>query len=129
MNYEAARLAMVESQIRPYGVRDARILEAFASLPRELFVGEDQKPLAYCDEAIPVAIATAGGSKERRLLPPMVLARMLQHAAPRPSDRALDIGGVTGYSAAILSRLCGEVHALETDEGLAAEMRRRLSAC
>src|SRR5579883_2250973 len=117
MNYQAARLAMVESQIRPCGVRDVNILEAFASLPRERFVSEEQMPLAYRDEDIPV-VPAKGTSPARCLLPPMVLARMLQHASPRPSERALDVGGVTGYSAAILSRLCGDVHALETDEGL-----------
>jgi protein-L-isoaspartate(D-aspartate) O-methyltransferase len=56
----------------------------------------------------------------------MILGRMLQAAAPSPEDHALDIGGVTGYSAAILARLCKKVDALEATEPLAEEMRRCL---
>jgi protein-L-isoaspartate(D-aspartate) O-methyltransferase len=125
MKLEAARLAMVESQLRPNGVRDPLILKAFATLPRECFVPEHQKALAYMDEALPVVPASAS-SPARALLAPMVLARMLQSAAPSPKDHALDIGGATGYSAAILAQLCGKVDALETSDKLAAEMTRCL---
>jgi protein-L-isoaspartate(D-aspartate) O-methyltransferase len=123
MQFEAARLAMVESQIRPNGVRDPLVLKAFAALPREHFVPEKQRALSYMDEALPVVPASAV-SPARCLLPPMILARMLQAAAPVPADRALDIGGATGYSAAILARLCKTVDALEAAEPLAEEMRR-----
>lgn len=125
MKFETARLAMVELQLRPNGVRDPSILNAFATLPRETFVPEQQKALAYRDEA--VAVAAAGpGSPARFLLAPMVLARMLQFAAPSKADHALDIGGATGYSAAILSQLCGKVDALEGTEAMAAGMRHCL---
>lgn len=127
MRFEAARLAMVESQIRPNGVRDPSVLKAFASLPREQFVPEKQKALAYMDEALPVVPASVS-SPARCLLPPMILGRMLQAAAPSPTDHALDIGGATGYSAAILARLCKKVDALEASEPLAEEMRRCLKA-
>ncbi len=125
MNFKAARLAMVESQIRPNGVRDPRLLNAFASIPRENFVPEDRKALAYMDEAVPAAPASAG-SPARYLLPPMVLARMLQFANPPATGRALDVGGVTGYSAAILAQLCAKVHALESSESLGETMKRCL---
>ncbi len=127
MDFQTARLAMVESQIRPNGVRDPRILNAFATLPRELFVPEQQRPLAYMDDPV-LAVPAGDGSPPRYLLPPMVLARMLQSAAPSPADNMLDIGGVTGYSAAVLSRLCGKVHALEASEALAETTRRNLKA-
>jgi len=127
MQFETARVAMVESQIRPNGVRDVRILDAFASLAREKFVPEHQKALAYIDEALPIVPATSS-SPGRYLLPPMALARMLQFAAPLPSERALDIGGVTGYSAAILSHLCKKVDALEASESLANGMRKCLAS-
>jgi protein-L-isoaspartate(D-aspartate) O-methyltransferase len=127
MQFEAARLAMVESQIRPNGVRDPAVLKAFAALPREHFVPEKQKALAYMDEALPVVPASAT-SPERFLLPPMVLGRLLQAAAPSNADHALDIGGATGYSAAILARLCNLVDALEATEALADAMRRCLKA-
>src|SRR5271165_6164178 len=125
MNFEKARLAMVESQLRPNGVRDPLILNAFASLPREWFVPEDQRALAYRDEAVPV-IAAKPGTPARYLLPTMVLARMLQFAAPQAKDRALDIGGATGYSAAVLSRLCKSVDALEESEQTASETKQCL---
>jgi protein-L-isoaspartate(D-aspartate) O-methyltransferase len=127
MQFEAARLAMVESQIRPNGVRDPLVLKAFAALPREYFVPEKQRALAYMDEALPVVPASAA-SPARCLLPPMILGRMLQAAAPSPADHALDIGGATGYSAAILARLCKKVDALEASQPLAEEMRRCLKA-
>jgi protein-L-isoaspartate(D-aspartate) O-methyltransferase len=127
MDFQAARLAMVESQIRPNGVRDPLILNAFATLPRESFVPEDQKALAYMDEAVVVFPAT-GGSQPRYLLPPMVLARLLQSANLSQSDHALDIGGATGYSAAVLAQICGKVEALEISESLAENMRRHLKA-
>lgn len=127
MDFQAARFAMVKSQIRPNGVRDPLILNAFATLPREAFVPADQKALAYMDEAIPVIPAT-DGSPPRYLLPPMVLARLLQGAGLSQSDHALDIGGATGYSAAVLAQICGKVEALESSDSLAENMRRCLKA-
>ncbi len=127
MNFKAARLAMVESQIRPNGVRDPRLLNAFATVPRERFVPEDQKALAYMDEAVLGAPASQG-SPARYLLSPMVLARMLQFANPQPAGRALDAGGVTGYSAAILAQLCAKVHALESSESLGESMKQCLTS-
>ena len=127
MDFQTARLAMVESQIRPNAVRDPLILNAFATLPREAFVPESQKALAYMDEAVPVLPATEG-SPPRYLLPSMVLAKLLQSAAVSPSDHALDIGGATGYSAAVLAQICRKVEALETSEALAGAMKQNLKA-
>jgi protein-L-isoaspartate(D-aspartate) O-methyltransferase len=127
MDFQAARLAMVESQIRPNGVRDPLILNAFATLPREAFVPESQKVLAYMDEPV-LAVPATEGSPPRYLLPPMVLAKLLQGAAIAQSDHALDIGGATGYSAAVLAQICGKVEALEASESLAETMRLSLKA-
>jgi len=127
MDFQTARLAMVESQIRPNAVRDPLILNAFATLPREAFVPESQKALAYMDEAVPV-LPAAEGSPPRYLLPSMVLAKLLQGAAVSPSDHALDIGGATGYSAAVLAQICRKVEALETSEALAGAMKQNLKA-
>jgi protein-L-isoaspartate(D-aspartate) O-methyltransferase len=125
MDFKAARMAMVESQIRPNGVRDPRLLNAFASVPRELFVPDSQKALAYMDDAVLAASASAG-SPARHLLSPMVLARMLQFANPPAAGRALDVGGATGYSAAILAQLCVKVDALESSESLGQRMKECL---
>ncbi len=127
MKFETARLAMVESQIRPNGVRDPFVLNAMATLPREHFVPGSQKALAYMDEAVQVVPASPG-SPARYLLPPMVLARMLQFAGPPPGGKALDVGGATGYSAAILAQLCGKVHALEASGTLAEGMKQCLAS-
>ncbi len=127
MDFQAARLAMVESQIRPNGVRDPLILNAFATLPREAFVPEAQKALSYMDEAV-LAVPAAEGASPRYLLPPMVLARLLQGASVSQSDHALDIGGATGYSAAVLAQICSNVQALEASEDLADIMKRSLKA-
>jgi protein-L-isoaspartate(D-aspartate) O-methyltransferase len=127
MDYQKARLAMVESQIRPNGVRDPRILDAFATLPREAFVPDDRKGLAYMDREV-LVIPGDADTPARYLLPPMILARMLQAASPSQGDRVLDVGGATGYSAAALSRIGGKVDALESSEPLADATRRGLKA-
>ncbi|HEY8163357.1 MAG: protein-L-isoaspartate O-methyltransferase family protein [Methylocystis sp.] len=118
------RRTMVERQLRPFDVTDVPLLERFLDVPRELFLPASQAALAYSDLA--VTVQGAGGNK-RTLLPPLVLARMLQGGEPRPGQRALDIGGA-GYSAALLSGLVGEVVALECDPELAAREREGLSA-
>lgn len=118
------RRTMVERQLRPYDVTDVPLLEQFLNVPREPFLPAGQESAAYSDLA--VAVRGAGGHK-RALLPPLVLARMLQGGAPRPGEKALVIGGA-GYSAAILSGLAGEVVALESDSELAARATSGLSA-
>lgn len=118
------RRTMVDRQLRPYDVTDVPLLQRFSDLPRELFLPESQSALAYSDLAVTVKGA---GARKRSLLPPLVLARLLQGAAPRSVDRVLDIGGA-GYSAALLSGLVGEVVALESDSDLAARARAGLAA-
>ena len=115
------RRTMVDRQLRPFDVTDVPLLERFLNVPRELFLPAGQETLAYSDLA--VTVRGAGGHR-RTLLPPLVLARLLQGGAPRPGQKALVIGGA-GYSAAILSGLVGEVVALESDPELAARARRR----
>ncbi len=112
---------MVESQIRTNKVTDQRVIAAFEAVARELFVDEAKRGFAYIDEDLEVA---AG----RYLMEPMVLARLLQAAAPQPGDIALDIGCATGYSTAILAQLAETVVGLESDRQLMAEANRTLNA-
>ena len=112
---------MVESQIRTNKVTDPRIIGAFEAVARESFVGEAQRGIAYIDEDLEVAPG-------RYLMEPMVLARLLQAAAPRSGDMALDIGVATGYSTAVLARLVQTVVGLECDRGLAEQANRTLNA-
>ncbi len=121
MDFSLARRNMVENQIRTNKVTDAAVVEALAQIPRETFVPESRRAVAYVDEEVDL-----GGG--RRLLEPMVFARMLQTAAIQPDEVVLDVGCGTGYSAAVLSRLAGTVIALESDRELAARARDRLSA-
>jgi protein-L-isoaspartate(D-aspartate) O-methyltransferase len=121
MDYAAARQHMIDSQIKTNKVTDARVIEALAAVPREAFVADAQKKLAYIDR--PVAIGAG-----RRMTEPMVLARLLQVAQPKLSETALIVGAGTGYSAAILSRLVKKVVALESAPELAERAKAILSA-
>jgi len=125
MDFKTARAAMVESQIRPNGVRDAKILAAFAAIPREFFVSGSGMTLAYRDEIVPVDDETSG-SKTRYLLAPMTLAKLISAANIGAASKVLDVGGVCGYSAAILRSLGAAVFALENFESLAVKARENL---
>lgn len=114
MNFAAARQNMIEGQLRPNRVIDERLLGALSAVAREAFVPGAAKDLAYIDEAI----ALPGG---RRLLEPMVLGRLLQEAELRTTDKVLDIGGGSGYGAALLSQLVAKVVMLEEKSSMAAE--------
>jgi len=120
----AVRRTMVERQLRPFDVTDLPILERVLDVPREAFLPADLAPLAYSDMAI---VLKDGAGKARGLLPPLVLARLLQGADIRPGDRVLEIGGA-GYAAALLSGLCAETVSLECDAALAKSAEEGLAA-
>jgi protein-L-isoaspartate(D-aspartate) O-methyltransferase len=116
------RLAMVNSQLRTGDVVDREVLAAFLETPRERFVARDFAALAYLDREIP-----ARGARTRRLLPPISIARMLQAAAVKGGDRTLDVGGGSGYGAALLDFMGAKVVALESDAGAGAAAREELA--
>jgi protein-L-isoaspartate(D-aspartate) O-methyltransferase len=116
-----ARRLMVDGQIRTADVTDAALLDAMLTVPREQFLPPALAPLAYLDADIPVG-------KGRALLRPMVLAKLIQGAPLSAGARILDVGCATGYSAAILARLCASVVALEEDGDLAAAAKTALVA-
>jgi protein-L-isoaspartate(D-aspartate) O-methyltransferase len=118
-SYEAARAHMIASQLRPNGIVDRRLLEAFSAIRRELFVPERLREVAYVDEALPLG---AG----RYLMEPRVAARLLQAASVETTNTALVVGAGSGYEAALLSRLARNVVALEEDENLARMARAAL---
>jgi protein-L-isoaspartate(D-aspartate) O-methyltransferase len=117
--FDAARTHMIDSQIRPNKVTEQRILGAFASVRRELFVPEHLRQVAYIDEDLPL-----GGG--RYLMEPMVAARLLQAAELKRTDTALVVGAGPGYEAAIASILARNVVALEEDPELARRARAAL---
>jgi len=128
MDFVAARSKMVDGQVRPSDVTDLRLLAAMLELPRERFVASDQADLAYADMDIPVR-GEPGGSAGRCLIRPRTLAKLIQTADIQAQDLVLDVGGATGYGAAVMSRLCREVVALEEDSALAASARKALGEC
>lgn len=123
VDFSALRTKMVDGQVRPNDVTDLRIIDAMGEVARENFVPDDQKPLAYLDRDLPLA----NGRSARVLIQPMVLARLLQYASIKPTDKALEVGTASGYGAAVLARLAGSVVALEEDSNLAAAARRQLA--
>jgi protein-L-isoaspartate(D-aspartate) O-methyltransferase len=122
----ALRQTMVERQLRTFDVTDLPLLRRFLTVPRELFLPHDLVPLAYSD--LQLTLKSDSGRPLRSLLPPLILARMLQEAEIRESDRVLLIGGGTFYSAAIAAPLAREIVALEDDARLAATAQSYLKA-
>jgi protein-L-isoaspartate(D-aspartate) O-methyltransferase len=120
IDYGAARLNMVEGQLRTNEVTDPALLEAFLAVPRERFVPEALRGAAYVDDDLPL-----GGG--RFLMEPLVLARLILLAEIGAGDRVLLVGADTGYAAAILARLAGSVVALEDDPALAKTARGLLA--
>lgn len=108
MNFSQARTHMVDSQIHTAGITVQSILDSFTITPRERFVPDALKEVAYCDETLSLG-------EGRYLLEPMTHARMIQAASPQVEDVVLDIGCATGYSSVILSTLVTTVVALESN--------------
>jgi protein-L-isoaspartate(D-aspartate) O-methyltransferase len=123
MDYAQARRGMVDGQVRPHDVTDPRILTALLAVPRERFLDPLHRPLAYLDTEVPVS-----AQSRRALLKPMVFGKLLQAAEIKETDRVLDVGCATGYSAAVLARLAGNVVALEEDAALARTATSNLAA-
>ena len=115
-DYSAARAAMVDSQLRPQGVSDPAVLQAMATEPREQFLPEQSRPLAYVDRAVAIGPG-------RFLAAPAVLGQLLTQMAPERGQRALVVGAGTGYSAALLAAVGLEVVAVESAPELAGKAR------
>ena len=100
--YDAARLNMVESQLKPNKITMPAILEAMGDVPREIFVPKALRGIAYVDDDIAIG-------NGRYLTEPMVLGRLIEEARIKPGDIVLVIGCGTGYAAAVLARLANTV--------------------
>ena len=87
-------------------ISDERVLAAIAGIPRDRFVPAGERKRAYENVALPIAC-------EQTISQPLVVARMLETVAPRPTDRVLDVGTGSGYHAALLARLCAHVWTIE----------------
>ena len=105
---------MVAEQLRGRGIRNERVLAAMAKVPREPFLSRDDAPNAYGDFPLPIG---AG----QTISQPYIVAAMLEKLELQPDDRVLEVGTGTGYEAAILGELAGEVWTIERHEELAVK--------
>jgi protein-L-isoaspartate(D-aspartate) O-methyltransferase len=114
MDFAAARSNMIENQIRPNRVTDARIVNAMATLPRERFVPKLKRGVAYMGDDLDIG-------NGRYLMNPMVLGQLMEAAEIAPDDVVLQIGAGAGYATAILSHLAGTVVVVENDADMVRE--------
>jgi protein-L-isoaspartate(D-aspartate) O-methyltransferase len=122
--FSTARQKMVDGQVRPSDVTDLRIIDAMLAVPREAFVPESQRALAYLDLDLDTS---EGASPKRFLIKPAVLAKMLQAAEIRDTDNVLVASSAPGYAAAVVARLARQVTATETEPVQAARTREVLA--
>lgn len=121
-DYSILRSNMIEGQLHPSRIADPLLLDAISRVPREKFVPEEFRDLAYTDARIPLG-------SNRWLLEPLVLARMIQAAEIEEDDVVLDLGCASGYASAVLARLASTVVGVESDSNLAAWASRSLTDC
>src|SRR5919202_5592291 len=117
-NTTRARDRMVEVQIAARGVRDKAVMEAMRRVPREAFVEPGFEEFAYEDGPLPPG-------EGQTISQPYIVALMIEAAEVKPGDRVLEVGAGSGYAAAVMSRIAGQVHAIERHPQLAEAARRR----
>ena len=116
-----ARAAMVDRQLRARGIRDERVLDALAEVPREQFVAAELASFAYSDNPLPIGHG-------QTISQPYIVALMIEAAQVTMSDRVLEVGAGSGYAAAILGKIARSVIAIERVPELAQTARERLRA-
>ena len=120
-DFSALRARMIEEQIFARGVRDEKVLEAMGRVPRELFVPEELREYAYEDRPLPIP----GG---QTISQPYIVAFMVEALGLEGGERVLEVGAGSGYAAAVLAEIAGEVYAIERVERLAVLAAERLQA-
>jgi protein-L-isoaspartate(D-aspartate) O-methyltransferase len=103
---------MVDEQLRARGIRDPRVLEAMARVPRHFFVPDPQRDEAYEDHPLPIGHG-------QTISQPYIVAFMSEALRLEPTDRVLEVGTGSGYQAAVLAELAGEVYTVEIIDDLA----------
>jgi protein-L-isoaspartate(D-aspartate) O-methyltransferase len=112
---------MVDRQLRRRGIYDERVLAAMERVPRELFVPPELRESAYADAALPIGDG-------QTISQPYMVALICEQLSLRGSERVLDVGTGSGYQAAVLAELAGEVHTIERIPKLAEQARENLAA-
>ncbi len=118
-DFSREREAMVERHLKRRGITEPHIVNAFLAVPREEFVSPDYAHLAYGDHPLPIE---AG----QTISQPYVVALMIQAAAIKGGDQVLEVGAGSGYAAAVISRIAGQVIAIERQHDLIELARQRL---
>jgi protein-L-isoaspartate(D-aspartate) O-methyltransferase len=111
-DFSAQRQQMVQRQLVPRGINDARILAAMMKVPREEFVPAESRAASYEDGPLPIGYG-------QTISQPYIVAFMTEQLRPKPTDRVLEVGTGSGYQAAILADLVSEVYSIEIVEPLA----------
>lgn len=119
-DYTARRTIMVDTQVRPSDVTKFPIIKSLLSIPREAFVPDGKREVAYVGENIDLG-------NGRVILEPRTLAKMLEFLDINPADLVLDIGCALGYSSAVIARMAEAVVAVEDDEAMAADAQTLLA--
>jgi len=116
-----ARLRMVDEQLRARDIVDERVLAAMERVPRELFVPQGERHRAYADAALPIGHG-------QTISQPYMVAKIAEALDLSGGERVLDVGTGSGYQAAVLAELAGEVHTIERLPELAEQARQNLAA-
>lgn len=120
MNYEQARFNMVEQQIRPWSVLDGTVLDTMGSIPRDAFVADKLKPLAYADIEIPL-------SHGESMMFPRMEGRLLQELELNIGDECLEIGTGSGYVTACMAMMAKNVHSIDIHDDFLESASVRLA--
>src|SRR5271167_5070023 len=120
LDLTSERLRMVRDQIAARGVRNPAVLQAMRRVPRELFLPDELGEFAYRDTPLPI-------EADQTISQPYIVALMIESVEPRAGDRALEIGTGSGYAAAVLSEVVGEVYTIERHGQLARLANRRFA--
>jgi len=113
------RMRMIEQDLKGRDITDAAVLRAMQRVPRHLFVDDGMRQEAYNDYPLPIG-------RGQTISPPYIVALMTQCLGLKKTDRVLEIGTGSGYQAAVLAGLAGEVYTMEIEKDLAANAARRL---
>ncbi len=116
---ESRRRQMVDAQLKARGIQNPRVLRALGKVPRHEFVPLDLREYAYYDSPLPIG-------DDQTISQPYIVALMTELADPKRGDRVLEIGTGSGYQAAVLAELAGEVYTIEILASLAERARATL---